>query len=101
MNNILLVEDDSGIRTTLKEILTDRGFLIDAVEDGAQALEIIKRSAPDLLLLDLGLPKISGESICKEVHKLYPDLPIIIITAKNNTEDVVNGLTIGAVDYIS
>jgi len=101
MNRILLVEDDNGIRTTLKEILTDRGFLIDAVEDGAQVLKVIRKSPPDLLLLDLGLPKISGESICKEVHKLYPNLPIIIITAKNNTEDVVNGLTIGAVDYVS
>lgn len=101
MNKILLIEDDNGIRTTLKEILTDRGFLIDVVEDGAEGLKIIKKSPPDLLLLDLGLPKISGESICKEVHRLYPNLPIIIITAKNNTEDVVNGLTIGAVDYLS
>ena len=101
MNRILIVEDDDGIRTTLKEILIERGFLIDVVEDGVQALKIIKKSPPDLLLLDLGLPKISGESICKEVHKLFPNLPIIIITAKNNTEDVVNGLTIGAVDYVS
>jgi len=101
MNKILLIEDDNGIRTTLKEILTERGFVIDAVEDGAQALEVIKKTPPDLLLLDLGLPKISGESICKEAHRLYPHLPIIIITAKNNTEDVVNGLTIGAVDYVS
>ena len=101
MYKILLVEDDDGIRTTLKEILTERGFLIDAIEDGAQALKIIRKSPPDLLLLDLGLPKISGESVCKEAHKLYPSLPIIILTAKKNTEDVVNGLTIGAVDYVS
>lgn len=101
MNKILLVEDDDGIRTTLKEILIERGFLVDTLEDGGEVLKIIKKSPPDLLLLDLGLPKISGESICKEVHKLYPNLPIIILTAKKNTEDVVNGLTIGAVDYIS
>lgn len=101
MNKILLVEDDEGIRTTLKEILTERGFLIEALDDGALALDAIKKSPPDLLLLDLGLPKISGESICKETHKMYPDLPIIILTAKNNSKDVVNGLTIGAIDYIS
>lgn len=100
MNKILIVEDDEGIRTTLKEILTEREFLVDTAVDGVAALNIIKKSPPDLLLLDLGLPKISGESICKEVHKIYPDLPIIIVTAKNNSQDVVNGLTIGAIDYI-
>lgn len=100
MNKILLVEDDEGIRTTLKDILTERGFIVDCLEDGAKAMEILKKTPPDLLLLDLGLPNISGESICKEAHKMYPGLPVIILTAKNNTEDVVNGLTIGAVDYI-
>ncbi|MGH7245402.1 MAG: response regulator transcription factor, partial [Candidatus Levyibacteriota bacterium] len=93
MNKITLVEDDEGIRTTLRDILTDRGFLVDVCEDGAQALEQVKKSPPDLLLLDLGLPKISGESICKEIHAQYPDLPIIILTAKTQTEDVVKGLT--------
>lgn len=101
MNKILLVEDDEGIRTTLKEILTERSFLVDAIEDGAKALDMVKKSPPDLILLDLGLPNISGESVCKEVHKLYPELPIIILTAKRASQDVVNGLTIGAIDYIS
>jgi DNA-binding response OmpR family regulator len=100
MNKILIVEDDEGIRTTLKEILTEREFLVETAEDGIAALNNIKKSPPDLLLLDLGLPKVSGESICKEVHKMYPALPIIIVTAKNNSQDVVNGLTIGAIDYI-
>lgn len=101
MNKILLVEDDEAIQKTLKDILIQRGFLVDALGDGAQALALLKKSPPDLVLLDLGLPNISGESICKEAHKLYPELPIIILTAKNQTADVVNGLTIGAVDYIA
>lgn len=100
MNKILIVEDDDGIRTTLQEILTEREFLVETVADGAKVLDALKKTFPDLLILDLGLPNISGESICKEVHKIYPDLPIMILTAKNNSEDVVNGLTIGAVDYI-
>lgn len=101
MNKILLVEDDEGIRKALKDILIEKGFIVDTESDGAKALATIKKSPPDLLLLDLGLPTISGESICKETHTLYPDLPIIILTAKNQTADVVNGLTIGAIDYIS
>lgn len=100
MHKILLIEDDDDIRKTLKDILIQRGFLVETIGDGAEALSLIKKLPPDLLLLDLGLPNISGESICKEAHKLYPDLPIIILTAKNQTSDIVNGLTIGAVDYI-
>lgn len=101
MNKLLIIEDDEGIRLTLKEILTEREFLVDTLEDGSKALEIFKKSPPDLLLLDLGLPTISGESICHEVHAMYPDLPIIILTAKNNSQDVVNGFSIGAIDYMS
>lgn len=101
MNKVYLVEDDEGIATTLRDILIDKGFSVDLFGDGASALEMIKKIPPDLLLLDLGLPKIDGESVCKETHKLYPDLPIIILTAKNQSESVVHGLSIGAVDYIS
>lgn len=100
MNKILLVEDDNVIRESLKDILVENGFIVNQAIDGALAIKILKESPPDLLLLDLGLPKISGESVCIEAHKLYPDLPIIILTAKNKTQDVVNGLTIGAVDYV-
>lgn len=101
MNKILIVEDDEGIQTALKEMLVERGFRIETCGDGAEAIATIKKSPPDLMLLDLGLPNISGESVCKEAHKLYPNLPIIILTAKNQTADVVNGLTIGAVDYVA
>lgn len=101
MYNILLVEDDDAIQKTLRDILIQRGFLVDALSDGLGVMDRIQVSPPDLILLDLGLPKISGESICKEVHALHPDIPIIILTAKNQTADVVNGLAIGAVDYIA
>lgn len=101
MYKLLIVEDDEGIRLTLKDILTERGFFIATATDGIQAFDMVKKSPPDLLLLDLGLPKMSGESLCKEVHALYPDLPIIILTAKYNTQDVVNSFTNGAIDYIS
>ncbi len=101
MNKIFLVEDDEGISSTLRDILIDKGFSVDVFGDGAAALEMIKKIAPDLLLLDLGLPKIDGESVCKEAHKLYPDLPIIILTAKNQSSQVVHGLSIGAADYMS
>ncbi len=100
MNKILVVEDDPGIREMLKDILIERGFLVETLEDGSQVLDKLKKSLPDLILLDLGLPKISGESICREVHKLYPSLSIFILTAKNSTENIVNSFNIGAIDFV-
>lgn len=101
MNKIFLVEDDEAIASTLRDILIDKGFSVDTFTDGAEIMDMLKKLPPDLLLLDLGLPKIDGESVCREAHKLYPNLPIIILTAKNQSADVVRGLSIGAVDYIS
>jgi DNA-binding response OmpR family regulator len=69
--------------------------------DGAQALHILKKAPPDLVILDLGLPKLTGESVCIEAKKQYPDLPIIILTAKNHTTEVVHGFQLGADDYVA
>lgn len=100
MNRILLAEDDTAIREGIKSFLVENNYLVDAVEDGAAALESVKKHQPDLVILDLGLPKITGESVCREIKKTFPSLPVIILTAKNQTEDVVSGFKLGADDYI-
>ncbi|HSW48032.1 MAG TPA: response regulator transcription factor [Candidatus Saccharimonadales bacterium] len=101
MNRILIAEDDLTIREGIQNFLIENNFLVDAVGDGAAALEYVRKNIPDLVILDLGLPKISGESVCIEIKKQFPTLPVIILTAKNQTADIVDGFKLGADDYIS
>ncbi len=100
-NTVLLVEDDSGLQNYLKELLLDNGYSVQIAGDGIQALNTLKKIQPDIIILDLGLPNMSGETVCREVRKKYPDLPIIILTAKDATSDIVQGLDLGADDYIT
>lgn len=101
MHKVLIIEDDLGIQEFLKELLLDNGFNAEIASDGIVALQNIKKSPPDLIILDLGLPKMSGETVCLEIKKKYPDIPIIILTAKGESTDIVNGLNLGADDYIT
>ncbi len=101
MYKILVVEDDSAILSVVKDILIENNYVIEEAADGIAAIESVKKQAPDLLILDLGLPKLTGESVLVEVKKLFPNLPVIVLTAKNHTSDVVKGFELGADDYIS
>jgi two-component system, OmpR family, response regulator MprA len=101
MNSILIVEDDPGVQKYLKELLLDNGYSVQVATDGVTALNSIKRLAPDLVILDLGLPNMSGEAVCMEIRKNHPDLKIIILTAKDSIADIVAGLDLGADDYMT
>ncbi|MBI2031884.1 MAG: response regulator transcription factor [Candidatus Levybacteria bacterium] len=101
MKKILIAEDDKTIRETIKDFLSDGHYYVETAEDGAEALQSTKKNQPDLIILDLGLPKITGEAVLKEVKKLYPDIPVIILTARNQSIDVVRGFNLGADDYIA
>jgi DNA-binding response OmpR family regulator len=101
IHNILVVEDDKGLQKYLKELLLDNGYAVHTAGDGIAALEYFKKTAPDLMVLDLGLPIMSGEAVCQEVRKKYKDLPIIILTAKDAVSDIIKGLNFGADDYIT
>jgi DNA-binding response OmpR family regulator len=98
---ILVVEDDNGLSKYLKELLLDNGFFVQSAGDGVQALNSLQKTPPDLMVLDLGLPNMSGEAVCMEVRKKYPELPVIILTAKDSVNDIVNGLNLGADDYMT
>lgn len=98
---VLVVEDEKDIQEYLKEMLLEAGFSVQTASDGIEALNIIKKSPPDLVVLDLGLPNISGEAVCSEIKKKNPDVPIIILTAKGTTSDIVHGLNLGADDYLA
>ncbi len=101
MNLILLVDDDTSLVSYLKELLTDNNYRVKTASDGVEALNFISETKPDLVILDLGLPTMKGESVCQEMKKKYPDMSIIILTGRKETSDVVNLLSIGADDYIS
>ncbi|MEN9407508.1 MAG: hypothetical protein RLZZ455_724 [Candidatus Parcubacteria bacterium] len=100
-HSILIVEDDRPLQQFLKDTLLDNGYSVNIVSDGLTAIRYVKEIKPDLILLDLGLPNVSGETVCKEIRKLYPELPIIMLTAKQGAQDVVQGLNLGADDYVT
>lgn len=101
MIKILVVEDDKIIRGLIRDFLVEHNYLVDTAADGVEALEITKKQQPDLVILDLTLPKMTGESVCKEVKRMYPQLPVVILTAKNRSDDILSGFRLGADDYIS
>lgn len=101
VTTILVVEDDKGLQKYLKELLLDNGYSVQAAADGVIALELIKKIQPDLVVLDLGLPNMKGEAVCSEIKKKYPQIPIIILTAKDTISDIVQGLNLGADDYMT
>jgi two-component system response regulator MprA len=99
--SILVVEDDKGLQKYLKELLLDNGFAVQLAGDGIAALDYLQKTQPDLVVLDLGLPNMSGETVCLEIRKKYKDLPVIILTARDSIQDIVQGLNLGADDYIT
>lgn len=101
MHKILVVEDDSDLQEYIKELLLDNEFTVQTASDGVIALNMVKKTLPDLVILDLGLPNLSGETVCLEIRKKYPEIPIIILTAKGTPTDIVHGLNLGADDYIA
>ncbi len=96
---VLLVEDERSIRDAVAAYLEREGFWVTAVEDGAQALAAAERKPFDLVVLDLNLPKVSGEEVCRRLRDVS-DVPIIMLTAKDAEEQRVHGFEIGADDYL-
>lgn len=101
LKKILIVEDDKELREYLRDFLRNNNYSIDLVTDGASALNYTKNVRPDLVVLDLGLPDVDGKTVCVEIKKNHPDLPILMLTARSSTNDVVTGFNLGADDYMS
>lgn len=97
---ILLVEDDPAQLEPLQTALSQAGHIVDAVEDGETALWLIKEKDYDLLILDWMLPQVSGVDICRQYRHFGNAAPVLMLTAKDTTNDKVNGLDAGADDYI-
>lgn len=100
MKKILVVDDEKPISDIVKFNLSKEGYEVFSAYDGEEALQKVEEIHPDLILLDLMLPKIDGLEVAKEVRKTY-DMPIIMVTAKDSEIDKVLGLEIGADDYVT
>ena len=100
MNSLLFIEDDDGIRTALKLALEDEGYAVSEAPDGRTGLALFAESEPDLVLLDLRLPDMSGFDVCRQLRTISI-VPIIIVTAQTDTYDLVAGLEAGADDYVT
>lgn len=100
-NSIIVVEDDENQREFLAGLLSDNGYLVKSAESGTAALKLIEKITPDLVLLDLGLPDIGGETVFREIKKNYPQVSIILLTARGKSSDIVEGFKLGADDYIA
>jgi len=98
---LLIVEDDISLQETLKGLLQNEGFWIEVASTGGEALAKIQKERPGLVLLDLGLPDIQGESVLKIIREEYQGLPVVILTAKSRPEEVAKGLNLGADDYLA
>ena len=100
---ILVVDDEANIVELARMYLEQEGFRVRAAGDGAQALEMIARQPPALMVLDLMLPAVDGWDVCRRVRsgKAAPDLPIIMLTARDDDVDKIVGLELGADDYVT
>ncbi len=98
--SVLFAEDEVSLGTIVKESLESRGFGVTYCQNGQDAIEAFKLAKFDILVLDIMMPKLDGFSVAKEVRKRNPFIPIIFLTAKSRTEDVIEGFEHGANDYI-
>lgn len=97
---ILLAEDEPALGQIIKESLETRNFNVLLCENGEKAFEVYKNKSPELLVLDVMMPKKDGFTLAKEIRTIDDAIPIIFLTAKSQTQDVVEGFTIGGNDYL-
>ncbi len=98
---ILLVEDDAALSFIVKDNLEKNNFAVEVAENGDSAIELFRESCPDLIILDIMLPKRDGFQVARIIREKDENIPILFLTARSMTEDKITGLTIGGDDYIT
>jgi two-component system, OmpR family, response regulator MprA len=97
---ILVVDDDRSVRDALRRALTLAGYEVEGVEDGKQALSRLSTSAPDAVVLDIGLPEVDGLEVARRLREAGDRTPILMLTARDAVSDRIDGLDAGADDYL-
>jgi DNA-binding response OmpR family regulator len=101
LERILVVEDDRAVQRALKRLFESEGFLVEVAPTGPLGLEMFEAQQPAALVLDLRLPGLSGQDVCREIKKRSPGLPIVVLSAKSDVMDKVLLLEMGADDYVT
>lgn len=97
---LLLIEDEPSVRTAVRDALMDEGWRVITAADGADGLEKALREKPDVIILDIMLPKLDGYALCRELRQLGHSMAVLMLTARGQVEDRVHGLDCGADDYL-
>jgi two-component system response regulator MprA len=97
---ILVVDDEPAVRESLERSLRFEGYDVSGARDGIEALDAVTKSRPDLLVLDLMMPRMDGLEACRRLRARGDDLPVLMLTARDGLADRVNGLDVGADDYL-
>ena len=100
MATVMLVEDERKLRDLVRSYLERAGFTVLSTGSGAEAIMLASSASPDLIVLDLGLPDVPGETVAREVRAIAPT-PIVMLTAKSAEDDRIRGLELGADDYVT
>src|ERR1035438_5048489 len=100
-SRILIVEDEPALLRGLTDTFAAKGCEVLSAADGERGLELALSAQPDLILLDIMLPKVNGYEICRAIREHSLDVPIIMLTARGQEEDIVLGLNLGADDYVT
>jgi two-component system OmpR family response regulator len=98
---VLLIEDDRMVGAAVTQAMRDAAYAVDWVTDGKAAVDAVEAETYDLALLDLGLPLVDGLTLLRHFRKSYRDFPVIIVTARDGVDDRVDGLDLGADDYLT
>ncbi|HEV8121777.1 MAG TPA: response regulator transcription factor, partial [Candidatus Polarisedimenticolia bacterium] len=101
MPRVLVVEDDDAMAAALNDGFSYEGYEVTLARDGAAGLRLAGETSPDLIILDVMLPKMSGLDVCKEIRKNGSAVPVIMLTARGQEIDKVLGLKLGADDYVT
>ncbi len=101
MEKVLIIEDDRAIHKALKRLFESEGYAVEVAQDGAAGLAAFRAATPSLVILDLKLPVMQGRDVCREIRKLAPSMPIIILSAASEEVDKVLLLELGADDYVT
>jgi DNA-binding response OmpR family regulator len=100
-STVLIIEDDAALARGLVDNFQIQGYRVVSAADGEKGLAAALTASPDLVVLDIMLPKLNGYEVCREIRRRKLDVPIIMLTAKGQEEDIIRGLEIGADDYVT
>lgn len=98
---IMLADDEPSIRTLVRVVVEEEGFEFCEAQDGKSALQVFEKEHPDLVILDIMMPRMSGFDVCERIRTINPDVPVIFLSAKDDIVDKQSGYKVGADDYMT